>query len=95
MFFKKINANNTNLTVCECVCACVRVCARVCVHVRMCMCEWDIRSGEGRGGNQASSFFTYYNVLIITSLVVMYELQMLTGISTVREEQTNLIIIIL
>ena len=80
-----INANNTNQTVCECVCVCACAHMQVCVHVRVCVCvcDWDIRSGEGRGGIKQARFFMYSNVLIITSLVVMYALPMLTGISTV------------
>ena len=81
-----INANNTNQTVCECVCVCARVHACKCVCMCMCVCvcvTGTLGVGKEEEGIKQARFFIYYNVLIITSLVVMYALPVLTGISTV------------
>ena len=67
---------------CVCVCACA--CMQVCVHVRVCVCvTGTLGVGKEEEGIKQARFFIYYNVLIITSLVVMYALPVLTGISTV------------
>ena len=71
---------------CVNVCVCVHVCmhASVCACARVCVCvTGTLGVGKEEEGIKQARFFIYYNVLIITSLVVMYALPVLTGISTV------------